>query len=65
MPRINKVKIKITHIKNMGHNHEYFCNNILLLRTARQIGDIETVNHYQLGVLNRWRGEHLDFEKIQ
>lgn len=65
MANKNKVKIQITHIKNMGRNHEYFCNNILLLRKARQVGDIEVVNHYQLGILNRWKGEQIDFEKVQ
>lgn len=65
MARTNKVKIQITRMKDMGRNHEYFCNNVLLLRTARKVGDIEVVNHYQLGVLNRWKGEQINFEKVQ
>lgn len=52
-------------MKDMGRNHEYFCNNVLLLRTDGKVGDIEVVNHYQLGVLNRWKGEQINFEKVQ
>ena len=37
----NTKTIKITYIKNHGRNHEIFCNNILMLRTARNVGDIE------------------------
>ena len=53
----NKKTIKITFIKDHGRNHEYFCNDILLLRHARKIGDIETVNHYVISVLNRYKSD--------
>lgn len=50
----NKKTIQITFIKDHGRNHEYFCNDILLLRHARNVGDIETVNHFVISVLNRY-----------
>lgn len=52
MARVNKRTIRITRIENMGRNHELWCDKMLMLRTARQVGDVETVNHYVLGKLN-------------
>ena len=53
----NKKTIRITFIKDHGRNHEYFCNDILLLRHARNVGDIETVNHFVISVLNRYKSD--------
>ena len=53
----NKKTIQITFIKNHGKNHEMFCDKILLLRTARNIGDTETVNHYVISILNRYKND--------
>ncbi len=49
----NTKLIRIIDIRDYGRNHELFCNNNLLLRTARKPGDIERVNHTVLGCLNR------------
>ena len=53
----NKKTIQITFIKNHGRNHEMFCDKILMLRKARNIGDIETVNHYVISVLSRYKSD--------
>lgn len=53
----NKKTIQITFIKNHGRNHEMFCDKILLLRSARCVGDIETVNHYVISILNRYKSD--------
>lgn len=60
----NKKTIRITYIKNYGRNHEMYCDKILMLRTARQVGDKETVNHYVLGILRQHRGREFDFVEI-
>lgn len=49
----NTKLIRIIDIRDYGRNHELFCSNNLLLRTARKPGDIERVNHTVLGCLNR------------
>ena len=41
----NTVKIRITKME-YKRNCENFCNTVLMLRKARNIGDEETVNHY-------------------
>lgn len=43
-------------------NCENFCNTVLMLRKARNIGDEETVNHYVLSRLNSQKGDKFDFE---
>ena len=53
----NKKKIRITSIKDHGRNHNQFCDSVLMLRRARRCGDIEIVNHYVLGILNRFESE--------
>ena len=53
----NKKTIQITFIKDHGRNHEMFCDKILLLRTARNVGDIETVNHYVISILNCYKSD--------
>ncbi len=60
----NKKTIKITAIKNHGRCHEMYCDKILMLRSARNVGDIETVNHYVLGVLRQHSGCEFDFIEI-
>ena len=47
----NKTKIKITQIKDYGRNHNLYCDQILGLRCARKVGDIEVVNNTVLGKL--------------
>lgn len=53
----NKKTIKIIDIKNHGRHHDQFCNDVLMLRTARNIGDVETVNHYVISILNRFSSD--------
>ena len=50
---MNKKKIRITKIENHGKNHDWFCDKVLMLRKARQVGDVEVVNHTVLSVLCR------------
>lgn len=59
----NKVKIVITKMQ-FGRNTETFCNTVLMLRQARNVGDTETVNHTVLSCLNRAKGDKFDFEII-
>ena len=47
-----KTTIQITKIYDHGRCHEIYCDKILWLRKARNVGDIETVNNTQLGKLN-------------
>ena len=47
----NKHAIKIVYIKDMGRNHNQFCDQVLMLRTARKINDIEVVNNTVLSRL--------------
>ncbi len=61
----NKKTIRITAIKDHVRCHEMYCDKTLMLRTARQVGDKETVNHYVLGVLRQNRGSDFDFEEIE
>lgn len=60
----NKKTIKITYIQDMGKAHNLYCDTVLMLRTARRAGDIETVNHYVFGRLKEVKGRALDFEVI-
>lgn len=52
----NTVKIRITKME-YKRNCENFCNTVLMLRKARNIGDEETVNHYVLSRLNSQKGD--------
>ncbi len=61
----NKTRIKITHIKNHGRFHEQFCDKVLGLRYARNVGDDEVVNNTVLGILNRQLGEDFNYIKIK
>lgn len=61
----NKTKIKIIHIKNYGRCHEQFCDVVLGLRYARNVGDEEVVNNRVLGMLNRQVGEDFNYAKIK
>lgn len=47
----NKAKIKITGISDTDVPIKILLQKLCLLRTAEKIGDVETVNHYQLGRL--------------
>ncbi len=60
----NKITIKITKIKDFGRNHDSYCDKVLMLRKARKVGDTEVINHYQMGVLNRMKGEEFDYVKL-
>jgi hypothetical protein len=51
--RTNKVTIKITGISDTDVPTRILLQKLCLLRTAEKVGDIETVNHYQLGKLNQ------------
>lgn len=55
---MNKQRIKITAINENvigwhGKMLERYMAETLYLRTARKVGDEETVNHFQLGQLKR------------
>ena len=63
MARTNKVTIRILSREDKGRNHELWCSRVLMLRTARKAGDIETINHTQLGSLQRMADE-IEFEVV-
>ena len=54
MGKMNKRKIRITRIDDKGKNHKLFCEHVLMLRTAKQVGDEEVINNTVLGNLLRW-----------
>lgn len=64
MKKENKVEIVITKLQ-YGRNTETFCNTVLMLRKARNVGDKETVNHFVLSRLNKAKGDKFDFEIIE
>lgn len=49
----NVFKIKISAIEDHGRNHDLWCSRVLLLRSARHPGDVESVNRTQLSALKR------------
>lgn len=51
MARTNKTRIRITEIQNHGIHHDMWCDRVLWLRKARQVGDEEVVNNTVLGKL--------------
>lgn len=61
----NKTKIRIVEIENHGRCHDMWCDRILWLRKARQVGDEEVVNNTVLGKLKEAQNQgHLQFEII-
>lgn len=64
----NKTRIRLTAINTYwtGGYRELYMKRVLMLRTARNVGDEETVNNYVLGQLNKHQetGE-ISFEKIR
>ena len=52
--KTNKKTIKIISIKDHGKNHNWFCENVLMLRTAKHPNDVEIINHTVLGNLRRF-----------
>lgn len=58
--KTNKTQIELTAIENHGRVHELYCKTILMLRHARNVGDIEVVNNYVLGKLR----EHKSFGEM-
>lgn len=64
----NTKKIKLTFVRRDydGVCNEPFMRDSVMLRTARHAGDIETVNHYVLGNLNRYKKFGvIDYEVIE
>lgn len=61
---MNKKTIRITAITDHGRNHELYCSKVLMLRNARRIGDVETVNNYVLSVLRRMKGDEFNFIEL-
>lgn len=55
--------IKITKME-YGRNAGIFCDKVLKLRFAKNIGDTEKVNNYVLGVLRRNVSEKFDFVEL-
>lgn len=64
----NRTKIRITVIKThwQGKMRDRFMNETLFLRTARNVGDEETVNNFVLGQLRKHQqsGE-ITFEELE
>lgn len=60
----NNRTIEITEIKNHGKFHDQYCNTVLMLRKARNIGDRETVNNYVYSVLKRSSGSEFNFKEV-
>lgn len=60
----NKTRIKITYIKDMGRNHDQWCDTCLFLRTARKVGDEEVINNFVLGKL-RNMSSYISFEIVK
>lgn len=62
---MRKTTIQITAIYSDIPTHIYL-RNFLLLRKVEKVGDIETVNNYQLGLLNESKKNgQIDFIKIE
>jgi len=62
---MRKTTIQITSIYSDIPAHIYL-RNFLLLRKTEKFGDTETVNNYQLGLLNESkRNRQIDFIKIE
>lgn len=53
MARTTRIKITGIYTDWKGKMRERYMNETLMLRTAREVGDEETVNNYVLGQLNR------------
>lgn len=64
MKKMNKRRIRITKIDDKGKNHNFFCENVLMLRTAKQVGDEEVINNTVLGNLLRW-SRVVEFEVLK
>ena len=62
--RKTKRMIQITKL-NYGLYSDLFCDQTLLLRRARKVGDREVVNNYVYGVLKRFKGEEFDFIEVE
>lgn len=61
---MRKTKIRITGIYSDIPVTMYL-RNFLLLRRCEKVGDVETVNNYQLGLLNESKAHgQIDFEKV-
>ena len=60
----NKRTIEITEIKNYGRFHDQYCNTVLMLRTARNVGDKEVVNNFVYSVLKRNSGSEFNFKEV-
>ncbi len=59
---MNKVTIKIIALpNNCSIPAKILLQKLCLLRASEKVGDIETVNHYQLGKLNQ---HAVQYEKL-
>lgn len=69
MARTTRIKITAIDATKIGWRGEYlerFFEKVLKLRTARRIGDEESVNNYVLGQLNVCRSYcGIDFIKVK
>lgn len=57
--RRNVVTIRITSMPESlatSRNKELFMSTYMMLRKARNVGDIENINHTQLGKLKQFKG---------
>lgn len=59
----NVTKIRITRLSDMGKNKELIMDKVLKLRTARNVGDVESVNNTVLGALKR-NSQYIQFEVL-
>lgn len=60
----NKRTIEITEIKNYGRFHNQYCDTVLMLRRARNVGDREVVNNYVYSILKRNSGSEFNFKEV-
>lgn len=59
-------KVRLTALNYKGIPTEMYLRRFLLLRTISKVGDTETVNNYQLGLLNEAKSYgQIDYEKIK
>ena len=61
---MNKATIQITGFPETGVPQIFLLQKLCLLRTASKVGDIETVNHYQLSRLNSYNVQYTKINQL-
>lgn len=64
--KANKQRIRLTKMTgDFADGNDYVIRTLLMLRTARKVGDEEVVNMYVLSILRRHKAVGvIDFEEI-